>query len=339
VIGPSAAATDVLLGSYYGLSDSLVTLVEGIVGRVPEGVKVEYRAGTQLTLPNANAVDWALHVAASSDVTIACMGLSPLLEGEEGDAILSAEVGDRSDIGLPPAQAAYIKRLALEGAKIVLVLSGGSPIALGELENLVEAVVFVWYPGQEGGRAVADVLFGDVASSGKLPLTFPRSIDQLPPYEDYAMVGRTYRFMVAEPLYPFGFGLSYTRFVYSDLKMQADRIAPGAALTLRFTIANAGALEAEEVAQVYLSDLEASAPVPLHKLIGFQRVRLKPGESRALEFTIAPEMLAFVDDDGNPRLEPGQFRVSVGGCSPGARGVALGAPEPVAATFLVAEPV
>jgi beta-glucosidase len=335
VLGPTAASIEVLLGNYYGVSDTLTTILEGVIGRVSEEVKVEYRPAVQLTRANANAVDWSVHVAADSDLTIACMGLSPLMEGEEGDAMLSTEAGDRSEIGLPAAQVAYLKKIAAQGAKIVLVLAGGSPIALGEVEDLVEAVVFVWYPGQEGGRAVTDVLFGDIAPSGKLPLTFPQSMQQLPPYEDYAMAGRTYRYMTAEPLYPFGFGLSYTQFAYGGLELAQERIKAGEALTIRYTLANTGAVEAEEVAQVYLSDLEASVPVPQHKLIGFQRVRLAPGQRQTLEFTITPEALALVDDDGQSRLEPGQFRVTVGGCSPGARGAALGAPAPVTATFTV----
>ncbi len=335
VLGPNAASIDALLGNYYGLNDSLTTLLEGIVGRVPPEVKVEYRPAVQLTLGNSNAVDWSVRVAGESDLTIACMGLSPLLEGEEGDAMLSTEAGDRFELELPAAQVAYLKQIAAAGAKIVLVLCGGSPIALGEVEDLVHAVVFVWYPGQDGGRAVAEVLFGDVAPSGKLPLTFPRSVDQLPPYEDYAMAGRTYRYMTAEPLYPFGFGLSYTRFAYGDLTLDRERIAADDMLSLRCTVRNAGSVEAEEVVQWYLSDLEASVPVPLHKLVGFQRVRLAPGEHRTLEFTIRPEMLALVDEEGQSRIEPGQFRITVGGCSPGARGIALGAPEPVAAVFTV----
>jgi beta-glucosidase len=274
-------------------------------------------------------------VAAESDLTIACMGLSPLLEGEEGDAMLSTEGGDRADIGLPAAQVAYLKKIAAAGAKIVLVLCGGSPIALGEVEELAQAVVFAWYPGQEGGKALASVLFGDAAPSGKLPLTFPQSVDQLPPYDDYAMAGRTYRYMSAEPLYPFGFGLSYTRFAYSGLALRTDTVAAGEALTASVQLTNTGSSEAEEVAQWYLSDLEASVPVPLHKLIAFQRVRLMPGERRTLECTITPAMLALVDEQGQERLEPGQFRVTVGGCSPGARAAALGAPEAVAATFAV----
>ncbi|HZB95833.1 MAG TPA: glycoside hydrolase family 3 C-terminal domain-containing protein, partial [Herpetosiphonaceae bacterium] len=336
VLGPNAASIDALLGNYYGLNDSLTTLLEGIVGRVPPEVKVEYRPAVQLTLGNSNAVDWSVRVAGESDLTIACMGLSPLLEGEEGDAMLSTEAGDRSELGLPAAQVAYLRQIAAAGTKIVLVLCGGSPIALGEVEDLVQAVVFVWYPGQEGGRAVAEVLFGDVAPSGKLPLTFPRSVDQLPPYEDYAMAGRTYRYMTAEPLYPFGFGLSYTRFAYGDLTLDRERIAADDMLSLRCTVRNAGLVEAEEVVQWYLSDLEASVPVPRHKLVGFQRVRVAAGESRSLEFTVRPEMLALVDEEGRSRIEPGQFRITVGGCSPGARGISLGAPEPVAAVFTVA---
>jgi beta-glucosidase len=336
VVGPAAASTEVLLGNYCGLNDSLVTLLEGIVGHVPEGVKVIYRPGCQLTQPNANTLDGSVHDAGGSDLTIACMGLSPLLEGEEGDAILSAASGDRSDIGLPATQVDYIRKIAAQGAKIVLVLCGGSPIALGEVKDLVQAIVFVWYPGQEGGRAVAEVLFGDVSPSGKLPITFPKSVDQLPPYEDYSMAGRTYRYMTTDPLYPFGFGLSYTRFAYSDLKLKKERIAAGEALSASFTLTNADSVEAEEVAQFYLSDLEASVTAPLHKLIGFQRVRLKPGENRTLEFTVTPEMMALVNNDGETLLEPGQFRLTVGGCSPGARGVALGAPKPVSAMFVVA---
>jgi beta-glucosidase len=161
-------------------------------------------------------------------------------------------------------------------------------------------------------------------------------VDQLPPYEDYAMAGRTYRYMTAEPLYPFGFGLSYTRFAYDDLTLDSERITEGEPLSLRCTVRNAGSVEAEEVVQWYLSDLEASIPVPRHKLVGFQRVRLAAGESRSLEFTVRPEMLALVDEEGRNRIEPGQFRIAVGGCSPGARGIALGAPEPVAAVFTVA---
>jgi len=335
VTGPCAANVDVLLGNYYGVNDTLTTLLEGIARGAPDGVKVEYRPGCPLTQPTSGSLNWAVYEAANSDLTIACMGISPLMEGEQGESILSTQDGDRSDITLPDVQVVYLKEIAAKGAKIVLVLTGGSPIALGDLADLVQAVVFVWYPGQEGGRAVADVLFGRVAPSGKLPLTFPMSLDDLPPFEDYNMAGRTYRYSTVEPLYPFGFGLSYTQFAYSGLMLARETVKAGEALPVRFTLTNTSRVEAEEVAQIYLSDLEASVPVPLHTLIGFQRVRLGPGESKTIEFTVTPEMMMLFDDEGQQRLEPGQFRLSVGGCSPGARGRALGAPQPVSAVFTV----
>lgn len=333
VIGPNAASLDVLLGNYYGLSDTLTTFMEGIVGRVPPEVRVEYRVGTQLTIGNRNAVDWSVYVAADSDLTIACMGLSPLLEGEEGDAMLSTDAGDRAEIGLPRAQIEFLKQIAAAGAKIVLVLSGGSPIVLEEVQDLVHAIVFVWYPGQEGGRALASVLFGDQAPSGKLPLTFPQSLEQLPDYADYAMAGRTYRYMTKQPLYPFGFGLSYTQFAYSDLILDRQQLGQGESLDLQVTLSNTGSLEAEEVVQYYLSDLQASVPVPIHKLIGFERVRLQPGEQRQLMLRITPAMLALVDEQGQHVLEAGDFRITVGGCSPGTAGEARGAARLVSAAF------
>jgi len=334
LVGPTAGNVEVLLGNYHGVNDSMTTLLEGIFARVPEGVALQYTPACPLT-QQVELKDWSLFTASSADVTIACMGVTPLLEGEEGAACMSDENGDRAQIGLPPIQVEYLTKLALSGAKVVLVLTGGSPIALGDLENLMEAIVYVWYPGQEGGRAVADVLFGDAAPSGKLPLTFPKSMDQLPPFEDYNMTGRTYRYATAEPLFPFGFGLSYARFAYSDLTLDKRTIRAGESLSLRCTLTNTGSVEADEVAQIYLSDLEASTVVPLHSLIGFKRVHLKPNEQTIIPFTITPEMMKMVNDAGNRVLEPGAFRVTVGGCSPSERGVQLGAAAPVNMTFTV----
>ena len=217
--------------------------------------------------------------------------------------------------------------------KIVLVLTGGSPIALGEVEDMVDAILFVWYPGMEGGRAVADVLFGDISPAGKLPLTFPKSLKQLPAFDDYSMVGRTYRYMTEEPLYPFGFGLSYTCFEYSDLQLDKKNLTLGDSLNVSLTLRNNGASDSAEVAQFYLTDIQASSIVPLHHLIGFERVVLKAGESRELKFTITPEMMSFFNDDGKLTLEPGEFHLEVGGCSPSKRGQELGAPKPVTGIF------
>ncbi len=335
VTGPTAASLEVLLGNYYGFNERMITLLEGFAGRVPEGMGMEYTAGATMKHPREIENTWAPDMARKSEITIACVGNSSFLEGEEGESLLSPLNGDRDDISLPRSQVDYIKELASHGVRIVLVVTGGSPIALGEIEDLVEAILFIWYPGMEGGRAVADVLFGDVSPAGKLPITFPKSIDQLPPFDDYSMDKRTYRYMTEEPLYPFGFGLSYSAFEYVDLKLAKSEINAGDELTASLTLRNTGNRTAPEVAQFYLSDLEASTLVPLHKLIGFERVTLKPGESRTLEFTITPEMMSYFNDDGKLTLEPGEFRLEVGGCSPGTRGQELGAPVPVTSNFIV----
>ena len=333
ILGPNATSIEALLGNYNGYNESLSTLMEGIIGRAPEGVRVGYRMGVPLSQAALNPLDWTTRDAAVSDLTIACMGYSSLLESEEGDAILSEHKGDRADIALPPTQVDFVKKLVYAGARVVLVLCGGSPIALGDLEDMVEAIVFVWYPGEAGGKALADVLFGDVSPSGKLPLTFPRATAQLPPFDDYRMEGRTYRYSRLEPLYPFGFGLSYTRFEFSGLKLASGKLSIGEPLSFRLTVKNLGGMDADEVLQVYLSDLEASAPVPQHKLVGFRRVYIKAGKRRTIRFILPPEVLTFVDENGDQKLEPGQFRLTVGSCSPGRRGEELGAPRPVEALF------
>jgi beta-glucosidase len=187
----------------------------------------------------------------------------------------------------------------------------------------------------EGGRAVADVLFGDISPVGRLPVTFPKSLDQLPPFEDYSMDQRTYRYMTEEPLYPFGFGLSYSKFEYRDLSLEKSEVDAGENLNVTIKVQNTGDRAADEVVQYYLSDLDASTTVPLRHLIGFERLSLEPGQNRTLQFTLTPEMMSFIDDEGQPKLEAGVFRLEVGGCSPGPRGLELGAPTPVKEEFQV----
>ena len=216
VTGPTATSMEVLLGNYYGFNNQMVTLLEGITGRIPEGMGMEYHSGAMLKHAREIKSTWAPQMAQSADLAIVCAGNSSFLEGEEGESLLSPQNGDRESISLPQSQIDYIKELAIHGARIILVLTGGSPIALGEVEDMVEAILFVWYPGMEGGRAVADVLFGDVSPSGKLPITFPKSLDQLPAFDDYSMEGRTYRYMSAEPIYPFRYGFSYSKFEYTE---------------------------------------------------------------------------------------------------------------------------
>jgi beta-glucosidase len=333
VTGPTATSLEVLLGNYYGFNNQMITLLEGITGRIPEGMGMEYHPGALLTHPRAIERSWAPYMAQSADVSIVCVGSTPQLEGEEGESLLTPLNGDRDSISLPTSQVDYIKELSIHGAKIVLVVTGGSSIALGEVEDMVDAILFVWYPGMEGGRAVADVLFGDISPAGKLPITFPKSLDQLPAFDDYSMNGRTYRYMTDEPLYPFGFGLNYSRFDYSELRLDKTIPSIGDSLNASLTLTNCGDSDSAEVVQFYLSDLHASALVPLHHLVGFERVMLKAGESKTLKFTISPEMMSFYNDDGKLTLEPGEFRLEVGGCSPSPCGQELGAPMPVTAIF------
>jgi beta-glucosidase len=335
VTGPTATSVEVLLGNYYGFNNQMITLLEGITGRIPEGMGMEYTSGAMLKHPREIKSTWGPGMAQSADLAIVCAGLSSFLEGEEGESLLSPMNGDRDDICLPESQVNYIKELAIHGVRIVLVLTGGSPIALGEVEDMVDAILFVWYPGMEGGRAVADVLFGDVSPAGKLPVTFPRSLAQVPAFDDYSMKGRTYRYMTEEPLYPFGFGLSYSHFEYSDLQLDQTEIAPGDALQVSVTLHNHGDRDSAEVVQFYLSDLHASTTVPLHHLVGFERVMLRAGERCSVKFTLTPEMMSFYNDEGKLTLEPGKFRLEVGSCSPGKRGQDLGAPRPVTAVFEV----
>lgn len=335
VVGPNATSINALLGNYYGFNGHMVTVLEGVTEAIPVGMGMQYHPGMNLTDLGATPENWSIYMAAGAGLTIACLGISPLMEGEEGEALLAEKGGDRTSIELPQAQIEYLRKLNTLGAKVVLVLFGGSPVALGEAEELVEAIIQVWYPGEEGGHAIADILFGNASPSGKLPMTFPKSTSQLPPLADYDMKDRTYRYATWEPLYPFGFGLGYTTFAYADLKLAQDTLKAGDSLSLSVKLTNTGSREGEEVVQVYLSDLEASTVVPFHKLVAFQRVALEAGESREVTFTLGAETMHFFDDEGQSVLEPGQFRLVVGGCSPGQRGVDLGAPVPQTAEFQV----
>lgn len=198
---------------------------------------------------------------------------------------------------------------------------------LAEVHEIADAVLLAWYPGEEGGNAVADIIFGKASPSGRLPVTFPKSLDQLPPYEDYAMKGRTYRYMKEEPMYPFGYGLSYTKFTYSAMKASSATIKKNQSVDVEATLTNAGTVEAEDVVQLYVTDIEASVSVPLYSLKGVKRVRLKPGESAQVKFTVTPDMLAMVNEKGERIVEPGKFKIFIGGAVPGNRSETLGMPK------------
>lgn len=336
VTGPNATSVDALLGNYYGVNPELVTVLEGLAGAIQPGSQLQYRPGIMLDRDNVNPQDWASGSAKAADASVVVLGITGWLEGEEGESIASPYFGDRFDYNLPKNQLDYLKKIRQNNTKpVIAVITGGSPMNLAEVHELADAVLLVWYPGQEGGNAIADIIFGIVSPSGRLPITFPTSYDQLPAYEDYTMKGRTYRYMEAEPLYPFGFGLSYTQFDYSNLTLSKSAIKKNEKIEAQVTLTNRGKVAGEEVVQLYLTDVKASAATPLYSLKGIQRISLEPGKSVVVSFTITPDMLMLVDDKGNSVLEPGVFTVSIGGSLPGNRSEQLGAAKTLQTNFTV----
>ena len=337
VTGPTATHMQALLANYYGVNENMVTLLEGIVGKTSPQTKVNYRQGALLDRENVNPIDWHSGEATTADVTIACVGISQLIEGEEGESIASPHKGDREQIGLPENQVKFLKLLRSKAKKLVVVMTGGSPIACPEVYDLADAFLFVWYPGQEGGNAVADVIFGDVSPSGRVPLTFPKSLDDLPPYEDYRMAGRTYRYMEKEPLFPFGFGLSYSAFEYSGLNLSSKSIDNGDSITATVNVKNTGSVAAAEVVQLYVKDVVGWRGIDLPKMAlkGFQRVHLAAGESRTVSFEIPPSAMEMVDQAGERYIQRGEFHVMIGGSAPTKRSLDLGAPQWQSSSFNV----
>lgn len=334
VTGPNAANIGALLGNYYGINDNIVTILEGLAAGIQPGSQMQYQQGVRLDRPNANPIDWSSGTAKQANATFYVMGITGLLEGEEGESIGSANFGDRIDYNIPQNQIDYLRNLKKDNPNpVIAIITGGSPMNLAEVHELADAALLVWYPGEEGGNAVADIVFGKAAPSGKLPVTFPKSLDQLPPYEDYSMEGRTYRYMKEEPLYPFGFGLSFVKFDYSGISLSADKIRRNQPIEATVTVTNNGKMKAEEVAQLYLTDKKASARTPLFSLAGVQRLTLEPGESKQVKFTIDPEQMKLVTETGDRVLEPGEFIVYISGSLPGKRSEELGASRAAEASF------
>jgi beta-glucosidase len=331
VTGPTAANTCALLGDYFGISARLITLLEGVTEAVAEGCRIVYRTGCPLLGSPAPGVNYTYGTAAENEVTIAVLGLDPSLEGEEGDAVASPTDGDRDAIELPKVQREFLVELRKHARKLVVVLTGGSAVAVPEAQELADAVLQVWYPGCEGGRALADVLFGARSPSGRMPVTVPYRTSDLPAFNDYAMRGRTYRFSTLEPLYPFGFGLGYGKPEYGALELDGRALAAGSQVTLRTVLRNTGGRDLMETAQCYIQPPRDWPDGPLATLVGFQRVTVPAGGSATVEFRIPADAFAQFDAAGRRVHHPGRYGVVVGSASPGARAQALGAPRPAIA--------
>lgn len=328
VTGPLAADVNVLLGNYNGVPAEAVTILEGITGVVDPGSRISYHSGFLLTGEDTVKPRWTLFDVDNADVTIVVMGINPLFEGEDGEALATTMGADKEDIRMPENQIRYLRELVKGKTKpVVAVVTGGSPLDLTEVYDLVDALIFAWYPGEQGGNAMADVLFGNVSPAGRLPVTFPRSVEQLPPFDDYSMVGRTYRYMTEEPLFPFGFGLSYTTFRYDSLRMPDAGIGQAETIHLACRVTNTGTSASDEVVQLYLSRADLPFRVPECELRGFSRIHLEPGEHQTVQFILEPEDLLLVNMEGKSVYVPGTLKIFVGGSQPDARSLELGASQ------------
>ena len=336
VTGPLAADVQVLLGNYHGINPSLATVLEGIAGSVGHAAAVQYQPGCELHGETRHGIAQARRHAEMVDVVIAVVGINSTLEGEEGAAMGSHANGDRADIDLPAAQQELLAELHASGTPLVVVVGTGSALALGWAARHADAMLCMWYPGQAGGHAVADVLYGDANPSGRLPVTFYGSSDDLPPFDDYRMAGRTYRYFTGEPVFPFGFGLSYSTFTYRRLELHEDAIAIGGELACSYEIGNDSDIPGDEVIQIYFSAEDAGIDAPRYQLIGFERCHFAGRGSKRFERTIPTSELALVDADGNRAPRPGRYTLYVSGSAPGHRARALGVPQ-LSAPFTIRE--
>jgi beta-glucosidase len=315
VTGPTAADNTVLLGNYNGFSGNLQTLLEGIINKVDVGTVVDYTMGTLL---NTDSIFNGVYHASSADAIIASIGNSRMLEGENGDAMLSASGGDRQRICLPENQIEFIRLLRKQAPDkpLIVVVFGGSAIALPEICALADAVLFAWYPGEQGGNAIADILFGNTNPSGKLPLTFYAQLNDLPPFDDYSMQNRTYKYFQGKALFPFGHGLSYSKFDYSALESKKKEYGLEEEIQIEFALTNSSDRAGEEVVQLYLKDVKKRLNRPIKALKGFKRVFLEAGETKQISFIIPVKEFAAWDlDEKDFVVEAGGYCIEIGASS------------------------
>ena len=339
VIGPNADSRKALVGNYEGTSSRYITVLEGIEDYVGENVRVLYSEGCHLyrdrTSNLAMEHDRDSEVRAvceASDVVIAVVGLEATLEGEEGDTGNEYGSGDKPNLNLPGLQPDIIRIAKESGKPVIVVLLAGSAMALSWEDEHVDAILDGFYPGAQGGAAIAEILFGGANPEGKLPITFYQTTEELPEFTDYAMKGRTYRYMENEALYPFGYGLSYTTYAYGNLECVKPFDAQDG-ITLQVTVTNTGDREGTETLQVYVKAKREGTPNPQLKYV--KKITLKPGESVTEEIHLSPEAFMLYDEKGNFTLEKGAYDIFVGGCQPDARSAALtgNAPQKLTVTY------
>ena len=318
IVGPLADSQKDVIGSWTGdgKPEDAVTLLAGIKAKVSPTTIVSYAKGCDINDDSTSGFDEAVRIARESEVVIVAVGES---------AEMSGEAASRSSLDLPGRQLDLVKAIRATGKPVVVVLMNGRPLSINWIAENVPSILETWFGGTQAGNAIADVLFGDVNPGGKLPVTFPRSVGQVPLYYNHKNTGRPpdannkytskYLDLPWTPLFPFGYGLSYTQFKFTNLQLSAQRIGPESRLTVTVEVENVGQRSGDEVVQLYIRDVSASVTRPVKELKGFQRITLRPGEKKRIEFTLGPEQLGFYDRTMKFIVEPGEFKIMVGSSS------------------------
>lgn len=323
VIGPNANSRDALLGNYIGTSSRYITPLEGIQEYVGEDVRVLYAQGCHLYKEKVEGLAEpkdrfaeAAAAAEAADVTVICLGLDATIEGEEGDAGNEYASGDKIDLRLPGLQQELLERVSAAGKPVVLVLLSGSALDVSWAQEHVDAVVQAWYPGARGGKVIAEVLFGEYSPCGKLPVTFYKGTENLPDFCDYSMQNRTYRYTNNPVLYPFGYGLSYSKITYSNARINCETCGVTEDVTVSVTVKNEGCYPVNESVQVYVKYLEAGEGDPNYQLKGISSVSLAQGEIKTIEISLSARDFALINEEGRCTVKPGEYAVTIGGQQP-----------------------
>lgn len=323
VMGPVATNVDALIGNYFGLNSKLVTILEGLLAKTEnrQNINIDYTPAIGM-YHESKQRGWTLGMAETADIVIACFGLDTSMEGEEGDALETVR-GDRDFIELPKHQLDYLQAVHDRGTPVVLVLTGGSPIAFPY--DIADAILFAWYPGEEGGNAVADIIFGEASPSGHLPVTFPKATTDLPAFDDYSMKNRTYRYAQKEPLFPFGFGLSYTQFSIKNAKAKKTNKN----VKIECEVQNIGNFDAKEVIQVYISKANRTDNEPICSLRDFTKIFIESGKTKTVHFELPLSAFETITQNGNSVLEKGKYIITLADSSPNEISLKLGATKPI----------
>lgn len=335
VVGPNANSRAALIGNYHGTSSRYITVLEGIQDKVEHNGRVLYSEGAHLFKDRVEGLGWqndriseAVIVAKHSDVVVLCVGLDETLEGEEGDTGNSYASGDKADLQLPQSQRDLMDAVLAVGKPVIVCLMAGSAIDLSAAQDKADAVLQLWYPGARGGKTVADILFGEYSPSGKLPVTFYRTLEELPAFEDYSMKGRTYRYMENEALYPFGYGLTYGDVAVKSADV-VSRNSDTRDVTLKVQVINSGKAATDDVIQVYVKDTVSPNAVPNHSLCAFVRTTLAAGESKELTVTVSGDAFRSVNDEGEFVRDSAKYELFVGTGQPDKRTIELTGRESV----------